>query len=200
MNSEHFFNSWVNDTPPISHGLPISLNSTSHILFGADNPALYLVRDGTTVANFEGGYQHKYGKNVTNNGTVWNTNYYHLAAVSKDDVSISLSTKKRTEVLKNWLKTRPDKMRMGDVIRLLASHYNGPFNSINRELTVAKYMVRDTTGQASYLYVKETIPAQKYNAYHIKLSPGFFKNTPVGPLDNSQYGLLGSINQQKMKG
>ena len=168
-------------------------------LFGANNPSLYLVSDATTIANFQAGYEHKYGVYVTTNDTVWNTNFYHLKSVSKYNVSIPHSTKKRTEVLKAWLKTKPEKIQMGDITRLFASHYNGPFYSIDRVLSIAQYIVRIPRGQAPYLYVKETNPTQKFNVYNINLNADFFKQTPVGPLDDRKYGLLGSINMQRLK-
>ena len=168
-------------------------------LFGKNKPALYLMSDATTVANFQAGYGHKYGEQVTTNGTVWDTNFFYLRAVAKDNVSIPHSTKMRTSVLKAWLKTKPEKIQLGDITRLFASHYHGPFNSIDREFSVAQFFVRREKGQRPYLYVKETIPTQKYNVYHINLTSAFFKKTPVGPLNDHKYGLLGSINMQRLK-
>ncbi|PJE79625.1 hypothetical protein CI610_01404 [invertebrate metagenome] len=167
-------------------------------LFGQNDPALYLLSDGKQVANFQAGYDNRYAGRVTAHGTVWNTNYYHLKSVLVDNKMIPDSTKARTAVLKEWLKIKPESVSVGDITRLLASHYNGPLKSISRQYTVAKYMVRHEPDRAPVLMVKETIPTQPYNAYSITLDEKFFQSTHEGPLDNDgRFGLLGSLNRTK---
>ena len=168
-------------------------------LFGHNNPALYIVADATRVANFEAGYEGKYSERVESNGYVWALNEYHLPLTEADNRVITQDVKSRYETLKQWLAEHTGDVRTGDAFRLLASTYHGAFNSISREITVAQYAVVTSNGQPPQLRVKLTIPTQPYNQYSIPLTSEFFKETAAGPLDNSVYGLLGSINMQKFE-
>ncbi|MED7818641.1 MULTISPECIES: hypothetical protein [unclassified Francisella] len=164
-------------------------------IFSQNNPALYTISDHQQVANFEEGYKGEYGSKVTNNGYVWNTNYYHLNNVNNQNQDSSTDIVDRTNILKKWIANMPKKVQLGDLTRLSASHYNGEFNSINRQFTVAKYFaVSPPNSKDTYLYIRLTIPTQKFNSYHLTINDKFFDDNPAGPLDNNKYGLLGSIN------
>ncbi|WP_150466436.1 carcinine hydrolase/isopenicillin-N N-acyltransferase family protein [Francisella sp. SYW-9] len=164
-------------------------------IFSKNDPALYTVSDHKQVASFEEGYRGKYGYKVTDNGYVWNTNYYHLKGVNKQNEESITDITDRTNTLKEWLANMPKKVQLGDLTRLSASHYNGEYNSINRQFTVAKYFaVSPPNSKDTHLYIRFTIPTQKFNSYHLTINDEFFKNNPAGPLDNNKYGLLGSMN------
>ena len=165
-------------------------------LFGQNNPALYILSDKGEVANFEAGYKHAYGERVTDNGHVWALNLYHLTMTKDDNVAITEDIKTRYKTLSRWLPEHTRDVVPGDVSRLLASAYHGPFNSIEREVTVAQYMVHIPGKQSPQLRVKLTNPTQPYNIFQISLTPEFFSITPAGPLDERTYGLLGTINMK----
>ncbi len=168
-------------------------------LFGQNNPALYIVGDATQVANFEAGYDDKYSARLKSNGYVWALNEYHLPLTEADNRNITQDVKSRYETLTAWLAAHTADVRLGDALRLLASSYHDEFNSINREVTVAQYAVETPKGQPPLLHAKLTIPTQPYNQYRIQLTPEFFAKTPAGAIDDSVYGLLGSINLKKFE-
>lgn len=167
-------------------------------IFGEDDPALYVISDHNQVANFEAGYDHKYGEVIKNNGYVWNTNYYHIGNVNNQNLVITKDVKLRSETLNDWFKTMPKQVQLGDITRLLSSHYHGEFDSIDREVTVAQYFTVTPKEGAPKLYIKLTIPTQNYNIYNFTANQAFFNDNPAGPLDNKKYGLLGSINEKKV--
>ena len=168
-------------------------------LFGNSIPALYIISDHHEVANFESGYNNKYGENIVYSGYVWNTNYFHLPPVYTQNLIITKGVAKRNLVIHDWFNyDLPAKVGLGDLTRFMASRFNGAYYSINRAVTVAKYFVvtPDLSYEPSHVLIKFTNPKQNYNNYDLKLDEDFFKLNPAGPINNKKYGLLGSINEK----
>jgi len=166
-------------------------------LFGDNNPALFIVADAKKVANFEAGYDGKFSVKIESNGSVWALNQYHLPLTEADNKVITQDVKSRYQTLSTWLDAHQHRVVPGDAYRLLASHYHDEFNSISRSVTVAQYAVLTRAGETAQLRAKFTVPTQAYNEYNIPLTAEFFRNTPVGPLSDKTFGLLGSINMKK---
>ncbi|WP_150468580.1 carcinine hydrolase/isopenicillin-N N-acyltransferase family protein [Francisella sp. SYW-9] len=168
-------------------------------LFGNSELANYTLSDSTQVASFQVGAHDMYAEKVTSNGVVWNTNYYNLKLLKKQNIKIPFTTAGRNKTLQLWLKRTHTPYKMGDLYQLLGSYYNGPYSSISRDVTIAKFMVINHKGIIN-VYVNFTNSTQRYIAYRFDITPKFFESQKEGEI-NKKYSIFEQmkiyIEQQK---
>lgn len=159
------------------------IENDANSLFTNNKLAIYTISDFNEVASFQVGQNHKYAEKITKNGYVWNTNYYNLTSLKKQNSNIPITTKNRNQSMMHWLNNNKGPYQVGDFYQLMASHYHDYLSSISRAYTVAKFIVVDRD-KKSNVYINFTIPTQKYQAYRFTLEPDFFSTQSTGLLSD----------------
>lgn len=167
-------------------------------IFGTSKPALYIITDHHQTMNIEVGDNGHYSQHIVSNGYTWNTNLYHLGTLANENKKLKAALKTRTKMVKRMLKNIQQPTDVYHLLSILNNQDHGEFSSIQRMLTVAKYVVITPNNHTPTLMVTMMMPGQSYDRYTVTLDQSFFNNQPAGLLNAKQYGLLSAQNKKRI--
>ncbi|MFZ9036284.1 MAG: carcinine hydrolase/isopenicillin-N N-acyltransferase family protein, partial [Francisellaceae bacterium] len=115
------------------------LNKNAQKIFGVDNPGLFVLSDSKKVAEYQAGYDDKYGYRIETNGYLWDTNSFTYPAVDMQNKIVLTDVEDRDRNIKYFLNNLPLKVTFSTIYNFLGERNYGLFHSINREITLARY-------------------------------------------------------------